>query len=102
MRKVEFLKHSNDVPDIPLRTPRIAGFTFTSRLAAPGTSFPATQHPRSDPFAVPAVFFPVSPNLGFNEGVDVSRITAVPEPSIFALLAGFAGLGLVLWRRRRR
>lgn len=50
---------------------------------------------------VSAVFFPVSPNFTFGQGVDVSYVSAVPEPSTFALLAGFAGLGLVLWRRRR-
>jgi hypothetical protein len=33
--------------------------------------------------------------------VDDVRLTAVPEPATFALLAGFATLGLVLYRRRR-
>jgi hypothetical protein len=33
--------------------------------------------------------------------VDDVRLSAVPEPATFALLAGFATLGLVLYRRRR-
>lgn len=43
------------------------------------------------------------PNLGtFNAvGIDNVAITAVPEPSTFAILAGLAALGLVMVRRRR-
>lgn len=34
--------------------------------------------------------------------IDNIRLTPVPEPSTFALLAGFAGLGLALLQRRRK
>jgi hypothetical protein len=34
-------------------------------------------------------------------GIDNVAITAVPEPSTFAILAGLAALGLVMARRRR-
>jgi hypothetical protein len=33
--------------------------------------------------------------------LDNVTVTAVPEPSTYALLAGFMTLGLILWRRRR-
>ncbi len=34
-------------------------------------------------------------------GYTLSRVTAVPEPSTYAALAGALGLGFALWRRRR-
>ncbi|NBB78053.1 MAG: PEP-CTERM sorting domain-containing protein [Verrucomicrobia bacterium] len=51
---------------------------------------------------VTAVFFPVSSNLGFEQGVDVGSVSAaaIPEPSSFALLVGLLGLGWVALRRR--
>lgn len=33
--------------------------------------------------------------------LDAVRVSAVPEPSMWASLAGLAGLGMALWRRRR-
>jgi hypothetical protein len=50
-----------------------------------------------------AAFRIALPNLGtFNMvGIDNVAITAVPEPSTFAILAGSAALGLVMYRRRR-
>lgn len=50
-------------------------------------------------------FRPRGGNMAYGTFLDLNTITietvAVPEPSTFALLAGFAGLGLVLYRRRR-
>jgi hypothetical protein len=38
---------------------------------------------------------------GMNGTIDNLAITAVPEPSTFALLTGLGGLAMVLYRRRR-
>ncbi|MEX0326274.1 MAG: PEP-CTERM sorting domain-containing protein [Puniceicoccaceae bacterium] len=46
----------------------------------------------------------LSTNTGGNTrfGVGKFEVVAVPEPSTYALLAGFATLGLILFRRRQR
>jgi hypothetical protein len=51
---------------------------------------------------VTAVFFPISPNLGFGEGVDVSSISvsAIPEPAAGAGIASLIGLVYLVLRRR--
>ncbi len=41
-------------------------------------------------------------NMSNGDAIYMDNFEVVPEPSTFALLAGFAGLGLVLWRRRRK
>ena len=42
-----------------------------------------------------------NPTLGSNFEIDNVLITAVPEPSTYAAVAGAAVLGLAFWRRRR-
>lgn len=35
-------------------------------------------------------------------GVSISNVSAIPEPSTYAVLLGLGALGLVVWRRQRR
>ncbi len=42
-----------------------------------------------------------SMNMAFFEAVTTVHISAIPEPSTYAVLAGLGALGLALWRRRQ-
>ncbi len=57
----------------------------------------------SDPYvSFDTVGFVLGSNVADGYTLSQVQISVIPEPSLFAALAGAAGLGLVLFRRRRR
>jgi hypothetical protein len=66
--------------------------TSSSSLSITGTGWTAEMTDNSS-----AVW-----NLSFNNATGDLTVTAIPEPSAYAALAGFGVIGLAIYRRRRR